>query len=159
MLAQEPVPITPIQNHAHIVVTCLPGILEECAAKVGEIPLCLITQEIQGLAQRRSPRLVPTRLTAGVTATVSRPSSHSVRATPRRPFSQWTIIYFNLPLGLMVVQVFRVVCDPKARLFSLDLQSMGQTNIAKLEVVSVGFAVGGHIYQVPCLRHPDEAID
>src|SRR5262245_53579626 len=82
-----------------------------------------------------------------------------MRATPRRSLAQRAIVDLYFELRSMTVQIFPIVCDPKPGLFSLDLQSMGQANIAKLEMVSIGLTVGGNVNQFSGLPHPDEAID
>ena len=48
----------------------------------------------------------------------------------------------------MPIEIFTIVRDPETGFLCFHLERMGQTQIAKLEVVSVRLAISRHVYQI-----------
>jgi hypothetical protein len=69
--------------------------------------------------------------------------------TPGRSFVSRATFDLDLILGWMTIEKLAVVCDPKAELFRLNFKGMCETEIAKLKMVAIGFAVSGNIDDWP----------
>ena len=61
---------------------CRPRVAQHLAAAALEHLSAVVADDVERLAQRRSPRLVPTRRAARVTSAVVLPTPHAVRARP-----------------------------------------------------------------------------
>ena len=59
----------------------------------------------------------------------------------------------------MAIEILAVIRDPKARFLRLYFQRMGQTQIAKLEMVTIRFAIGRNVNQLALARGVNESID
>src|SRR5438128_6264605 len=118
----------------------------------------LVTQKIECLSQWPAPFLVPTRPATSMTPTITNPPADTVWATPRGAFTGGPVIEFDLEGGLMVVEILAVVCDLKAACGCIEFQSMRQTDIAKFEVMTVGFAVSRDVHHFAAVYRLDESI-
>src|SRR5689334_189314 len=102
-----------IQNYVDVVITSRPRIAKQLTSSMFELRCRVVAQKVQGFAQRLAPRLVPSRLAASVTTTISRPAPNAVHATPRATFTIRSIIDLNDCLRRMTIEILCVVRDPK----------------------------------------------
>src|ERR1700686_49840 len=137
-----------IENQRDAVIARLPRIEKEVPARRFKMRSVLIAQEIQRPSQRHPPALVPTRFASGVTTTIANPPTDAVGATPGGAFAVRAVIYFNFKCRWMLIEIFSVVGDLKTTRRCFDFEGVRQTNIAELEVMAIGFAVGRDSYQL-----------
>src|SRR5215204_3579947 len=103
-----------IPDHIDVVVSRRPRIAQQLASNTLKLLCRIVTQKIQRFTQRLSPRLVPTLLTTRVTTTIARPPTNSMHATPGAAFTIRSIIDLDFRLRRMMIEILRVVRNPKA---------------------------------------------
>src|SRR6185369_15493469 len=138
-----------IQNNGNVIVTCSPRIAQQPTRRVFKLSRRIIAQKLQRCSQRLAPLLIPAWLTTSVTPTVSRPTRNTVHATPRTSFTVRSVINLNGQIGRMMIEILRIVRDPETRSLRFNPQRMRQTEIAKLEVVSVSLTISRDVYEIP----------
>ena len=79
-------------------------------------------------------------------------------ATPRTSFSLRPIINLNLELGRMPIEILTIVCNPEPCLVCFKLQRMGQTEIAKLEMVPISLAISCYVNQISRSRRTNKVL-
>ena len=119
-----------------------------------EVNGSLVAQEIQRAAQRPPPALMPTSIASGVTATIADPTADAVAATPGGALTTRSALDLNGQFGRLRTQEFAVVCYAEFLFTRLNGQSMGQRQIAELEMVPIGFSVGCHVNQLAAAGCP-----
>ena len=131
-----------VENHLDVAVARGPNVFEELAALLRGERGHGVAQLVQGLAQRRAPKLVEARL-APVAAAVGAPALHPVHTAPRGVVHDLALILGRklLQKTAVVGQLHRLVCFQQA-------QRIGQRHLPVLVVVAIGFAVGGHVDQL-----------
>ena len=76
-------------------------------------------------------------------------NDHTMHTTPRSTFTVRSVVNLNFQFGWMSIEIFPVVCDPKPCLLRFNIQRMGQTKIAKLEMVTIRFAISRNVTRSP----------
>jgi hypothetical protein len=79
-----------------------------------------------------------------MTTAIANPTADSMDATPGCSFAGWAIADLNFEGRRALVEVRSVVGNPQGPRRRVDFQSMGQTYIAELEMMAVGFAIRGN---------------
>src|SRR5438309_10948744 len=100
-----------IENQRNAVVARSPWINEEPSARRFKEHSIFVAEKIQRLSQRRSPALIPSRLTSGVTAAVANPPVNAVSATPGSSFAVLAVIDLDFELRRMSGEKFPIVSD------------------------------------------------
>src|SRR6185503_19613075 len=159
MSQQEFIVLTRIEQDRYIVIPRRPRIAQQLTPIALKLSRRIITQKLKRGAQRLAPLLIPTRLTTSVTPTVSRPTRNPMHATPRTPFTVRPIINLNRQLRRMVIEILRVVRDPKTGGLGFNPQRMGQTEIAKLEVMPVSLTVSRNVYKISEFRRSHKPLN
>ena len=131
-----------VEHHIDVAVARRPNIFEELAALLLGQRGHGVAQLIQGLAQRRAPKLVEARL-AAVAAAVGAPTLHPVHAAPRGIVHDLSFV-----LGRKLLQEAAVVGQIHRLVRFQQAQRIGQRHVSVLVVVAIGFAVGGHVDQL-----------
>src|SRR5258707_13475126 len=119
----------------------------------------LVAKKIQRLSQRRTPLLIPSRFTSGVTTSTANPTPHPVRTTPTWSFAAGRAFDFNFKSRWMLIEIFSVIGNPEPAPRRLYFQRVRQTNLAELEMMAVGFAVGRDVQHLFTARHLRKSID
>src|SRR5258708_25512768 len=119
----------------------------------------LVAKKIQRLSQRRTPLLIPSRFTSGVTTTIANPTPHPVRTTPRCALAAGPVVDFNLKCRWMLIEIFSVIGNPEPAPRRLYFQRVRQTNLAELEMMAVGFAVSRDVQHLFTARHLRKSIN
>src|SRR5687767_896731 len=133
------------ENQLDSTVTPRPWLDKQLASSLFKKHGSFVTHKVESRSQRPAPLLVPTRLATRLTTTITYPTADAMRATPRTPTPILPMRYFNFRHRRMVVQILAVVCRAQASCGHLHFESMGQTQIAKLEMVPIAFSIGGNI--------------
>src|SRR5262245_8015016 len=94
-----------------------------------------------------------------MTAAVANPATDAVRTTPGGSFTIGSVTYLNFECRRVLGEILSVVHDPKAARGCVCFQRMGQAQLAKLEMMTVGFAVSGHVYHFPAVGRLGESIN
>src|SRR5258708_19685555 len=84
-----------IKNQRNALIARPPWIAEQRVARRFKIRGILVAKKFQRLPQRRTPLLIPSRFTSGVTTTIANPTPHPVRTTPRSAFPARPLLHFN----------------------------------------------------------------
>src|SRR5437763_807216 len=124
-----------IENQFNAVIARLPGINEQGSARGCKVKCIFVTQEIQRLSQRGAPGLIPSRLASGMTTAITNPAADAVRTAPRSAFAKGAAANFNVEPGRILVEIFAVIRELKTARRRVDLDCVGQADIAKLEMM------------------------
>ena len=134
--------LTAIENHVDVPVARGPHIGEEFGALLfGQGGNC-VTQLVEGLAQRGSPFLIPSRLAAAASA-VRAPALYAMRTTPRGVVDD-----FALPLGRKLFKVACVVGQLDGLVLLEKAHRVGQRHFTVAMMMAVRFAVGRHAFEL-----------
>src|SRR6185295_10896133 len=82
-----------------------------------------------------------------------------MRTTPGAAFTKLAETDLYLKFWRMAIQIFAVVSDPKPRAFRFNVKSVRETQITKLEMMPICFAISRHVYQISGSRDFNETIN
>src|ERR1035438_8767817 len=128
-----------VQQDVHIVVAGLPWVLEQVAGTLLEDRCQFVAQGIEGLSQRRTPGLIPTRAPA-IAAAIRPPSLNAMDAAPGSIFKDLHIVSRRM-LGQIPS-----IAGNIGKVLGLDLiQGVGERHLPERMMVSVRFTVRGNV--------------
>src|SRR5467141_37423 len=93
-----------------------------------------------------------------MTPTIADPTTNAVRAAPGSSLPFGAVVDFNFEGGWMLVEIFPVVSNLKTACGRFNFQRMCQTNITKLEMMPIGFAVSRDVHQPSVTGHLRKSI-
>jgi hypothetical protein len=82
-----------------------------------------------------------------------------MRTTPGAAFTKLAKTDLYLKFWRMTIQIFRVVGDPKSRSFRFNFKSVGETQITKLEMMTICFTISRDVHQISRSRDFNETIN
>jgi hypothetical protein len=103
--------------------------------------------------------LIPPGLATCVATAIPRPPANTVRTTPGTAFTKLAETDLYLKFWRMTIQIFAVVSDPKSRSFRFDFKSVRETQITKLEMMPICFAISRDVHQISGLPDFNETIN
>src|SRR5687768_12356875 len=74
-----------------------------------------------------------------------------MRAAPRTTLTFRTVINLDFDIRRMPIQILAVVCNPESGFLRFNAERMGQTQITKLEMVTIRLAVCRDVNQLSTL--------
>src|SRR5689334_14191908 len=94
-----------------------------------------------------------------MTAAVTNPATDAMRATPGGSFTIGSVIYLDFECRRVLGEILAVVHDPKVARWCVFCQRVGQAYLAKLEVMTIGFAVGRDVNHALAVCRLGESIN
>ncbi len=153
VLGEELVGAAPSEENLDIRIARGPWVVQHVAAAAIEHLGAMVTHEVECLAQRRSPRLVPTWCAARVAAAVLHPTTHAMGARPG------TLVHAHLSDRRNLVDELRRVDHPNPRGVRLVTERVCECAVGELVMMSEGLAVGGDAHRRAVFGSDDDAPD
>ena len=136
----------PTEQYFEVFISGHPGVFEQA----GTFPLKqgreAIAQEIEGIAQRAAPLLVPAGMPGVVTA-IAAPALYTVYAAPGRVF-----VNRHLPFGREQFKKLPVIGEGGNALVLDIIEGIGKGHFSKPVVMSVTFSIGSDMGQLGLIR-------
>ena len=125
------------QQHVDVGVAGLPRVAQHLRGPALEHLVGGVAQQVEGVAQRPPPGLVPARLASGVAAAVLQPAPDTVDARPGRQS------HLGLPVGRVLVEPGAQPGRGDVATPGLDRHGVGHAALGEVVVVAERLAVGG----------------
>src|SRR5688572_4511956 len=148
-----------VQQYPDIVVSCRPGIAQQLTATTLKLQCRVVTQEVQRNSQRIPPHLVPTSFTSGVATAVACPTRDTVRTTPRTSLTFRPVLDLDRHFRCVTIEILAVVRDPESGFLCIDAKRVRETEIAKLEMMTIRFAIRRYVHEIAALCGTQEEFD